>query len=293
MRDDVGTIYDCSETMIGMRLPISRILTGPEGRRPLPDKHLRRGMPLAPMKGASMMRPLKGKKQVNRDFIRITLDKSNDIGTFLVERFSLLETFEYGREARFANIVKDEGYYYDALVMKEGKMLKRDNLWTFQEGSLSCTAHIKVVRKTITAFTFNSQEESDTLPDLAESCQRLRPEYEPSIKPFRSFAEVIKERAKSCPDMVYRAPETFDWTDKCAIIYHILRGEKALGRTGFMGLTRLAQEMADRFSVTGLFVTSAELFGMLQEMKGVKLVEHGALGPDQTIPDHTELWRAV
>jgi hypothetical protein len=91
------------------------------------------------------------------DFIRITLDKTNDIGIFTVERFEGLINLPSGDEydrLGFTDCVVREGSCYEAMVIRNSAMMVLKNRWSFVEGSLSCIPHIREVVVTRTAFTF-------------------------------------------------------------------------------------------------------------------------------------------
>lgn len=229
---------------------------------------------------------------MNREFIRITLDTTNDVGIFLVESFE-----ELGRARNPDNVVLN-GACYDALTLRydenqEYQLYGRKHFWTYQEGSLPCSSFEKqvIIEYTTSCFTFGDEPTCGSDLGLEmEDNKYLEPEHfdigapfrdgdgiDIDNKPFRSFYNTIKDAWSQegyVGDLSYRAPETFSWTEMCICVYHILRVEKDNGgpNHGFISISRIMEELTLRWVLTSLHVSYEDILGMLQEMQGVKLV---------------------
>lgn len=93
----------------------------------------------------------------------------------------------------------------------------------------------------------------------------LNPLYIHATKPFRSFRQVIEEMANQ--DLQFKAPETFDWTMKCAAVYFAI---KNLGGLTTEGIKNYIEGV---FSLARRYVTEGDISGMLKEMESAGLVK--------------------
>lgn len=278
--------------------------------------------------------------QDTKNFIRITRDDSNDVGIFLVEHFSPMYRLQDAMPETLGRLVKEEGDIYDSMVYVNGFLMKRNTIWTFQEGQLSCRSLKRTEVIEHHSFIIDGDDEEDIkeedLPifvnedddaglieleykepeftslhdaildvlgegplDRLGISTRIYQKYNKSInpdrikgavkvlvhsgevmekdngttsplyihatKPFRSFRQVIEEMANQ--DLQFKAPETFDWTMKCAACYFAIKAQGGLtieGVTSYIG---------SFFSLTDRYTSQTEVKGMLSEMEGAGLLK--------------------
>lgn len=102
-----------------------------------------------------------------KDFIRITRDDSGEVAQFIVESFSTLLQY-HGRRDMLGEAVVEEGPLYDCLIMRGSLLMKRDNIWTFQEGSFQT---IVIKRKEVIehhSFFFGEPYEAPVEENITE-----------------------------------------------------------------------------------------------------------------------------
>lgn len=278
--------------------------------------------------------------QDTKNFIRITRDDTNDVGIFLVEHFSTMYRLQDAMSETLGRLVKEEGVIYDSMVYVNGFLMKRNTIWTFQEGQFSCRTLKRTEVIEHHSFLIDDENEEDikeedlpifvnedddaalieleykepefttlngavldvlsegpldrlgistriyqkynksigpdrirgslkVLMETGEVMEKdngtLNPLYINATTPFRSFRQVIEEMANQ--DLQFKAPETFDWTMKCAAVYFAI---KNLGGLTTEGIKNYIEGV---FSLTDRYTSQAEVKGMLSEMEGAGLLK--------------------